>query len=313
MRIALTGASGFAGGHILRALLAAGHEASILARRVQPKQFSENVNVIVGDLHDLEALKRLVIDQHAVIHCAGAITAVREAEYFRVNYAGTQNVFSVAQQAGVKRSIFISSLAARMPGISPYAASKRAAEDYLLSTHPSAVILRPAAVYGPGDKATFPLLSALQRRVALVPGLAKSRFSLLHVADLARVVADAVTSKATGLFEIDDMNGGYKWADFAALNFKHFGTPHHLTFLPKTFVNLVAMGAEIGAIFTGLPGMVNRGKVRELYHEDWVVRGKNWPRSNPILLEQGLVETINWYVAQGWLPPHTQKATRTNG
>jgi nucleoside-diphosphate-sugar epimerase len=309
MRVALTGASGFAGGHILSALLAGGHDVSVLARRIVPNQFPESVKVIIGDLHDAAALQKLTADQDAVIHCAGAITAIREADYFKVNYVGTQNVFKAAQQAEVKRFIFISSLAARMPSISPYAASKRAAEDFLLSSGNS-VILRPSAVYGPGDKATLPLLGALQKRVALVPGQAKSRFSLVHVADLAAVVANAVMSKATGLFEIDDMAGGYSWADFAALNFKHFGTPQHLTYLPKTLVNLVALGAEIGTMFTGLPGMVNRGKVRELYHEDWVVRGENWTRAHPIQLEKGLIETIEWYVAQGWLPPHKRKDSK---
>jgi nucleoside-diphosphate-sugar epimerase len=309
MRIALTGASGFAGGHILSALVNAGHNVTVLARRLLPNQFPETVRVLIGDLHDQLALQKLTTDQDVVVHCAGAITAIREADYFRVNYAGTQNVHKAAQDAGVKRFVFISSLAARMPSISPYAASKRAAEDFILENG-RAVILRPSAVYGPGDKATLPLLGALQKRVAMVPGNAKARFSLVHVADLAAVVASAATSTAEGLYEIDDMAGGYSWPDFAALNFKHFGMPQHLTYLPKALVNTVAMAAEIGTFFTGLPGMVNRGKVRELYHEDWLVREQNWPRENPILLEQGLLETIEWYVAKGWLPPPKRKVSK---
>jgi nucleoside-diphosphate-sugar epimerase len=310
MRVALTGATGFAGGHILRQLLAAGHDVSVLVRRVVPQQFLDNVRIIIGDLHDRTALEKFVDGCDVVVHCAGAITAAREADYFKVNFAGTQNVFATAKLAGVKRFIFISSLAARMPSISPYAASKRAAEEYLADqTGLEVVILRPCAVYGPGDKATLPLLGALQKWFALVPSTASAQFSLVHVADLARVVVDAAHSQATGLFEIDDMQGGYSWADVAAQNLKQFGTPQHLAYLPRGLVHLVALGAEIATFFTGLPGMVNRAKVREIYHQDWVVREKNWPRLNPIKLEQGLKDTIEWYVAHGWLPPHKRKVS----
>jgi nucleoside-diphosphate-sugar epimerase len=240
-----------------------------------------------------------------VVHVAGAISALSEADYFRVNSIGTRTLFEAAMAAGVKRFVYVSSLAARLPGISPYAASKRAAEDFLQSAKSdmSIVILRPSAIYGPGDKATFPLLAALQKRVALLPGKAKARFSLLHVADFAGVVADAANGTSKGLFEVDDMEGGHSWAELAALNLKQSGQPQHITFLPRPLVSLVAMGAEVGTFFTGQPGMVNRGKVRELYHEDWVVRGANWPRENAIGLAEGLGETLDWYRREGWLPP----------
>jgi hypothetical protein len=130
------------------------------------------------------------------------------------------------------------------------------------------------------------------------------------VADFAAVVADAVSSKSTGLFEIDDMAGGHSWAELAEINLKQAGVPKHVTYFPKSLVSLVAFGAEVGTFFTGLPGMVNRAKVRELYHEDWVVRGQPWARPNPIGLQQGLTETLNWYRREGWLPPLKQADRR---
>jgi nucleoside-diphosphate-sugar epimerase len=304
-RIALTGATGFAGGPILKALLAAGHGVNILARRPREGQFPAGVKVVTGDLDNLAALKDFVHGADVVVHVAGAISALTEADYFKVNFAGARNVFEAAMAAGVKRFVYVSSVAARMSAISPYAASKRAAEDYLLSakTDVSVVILRPSAIYGPGDKATLPLLAALQKRVALLPGRASARFSLVHVADFAAVVADAAVSKSKGLFEIDDMSGGHGWAELATINLKLYGVPQHVTYLPKAAVSLVAFGAELGSYFTGQPGMVNRAKVRELYHEDWVVRGANWPREKPIGLAEGLRETLEWYRREGWLPP----------
>lgn len=311
-RIALTGASGFAGGPILASLLAAGHHIRVLVRHPRAGQFPADVKVITGALGDASALRDFVSDIEVIVHVAGAITATSEVEFFQVNFAGTQQLFEAAQNAGVKRFVHVSSLAARLPSISPYAASKRAAEDYFqtVSTTMDIVVLRPSAIYGPGDKATLPLLAALQKRIALLPGKASARFSLVHVADFAVVVADAVSSKATGLFEVDDMSGGHDWAELAEINLKQAGVPQHVTYLPKGLVSLVALGAEVGTFFTGLPGMVTRAKVRELYHQDWVVRGKPWPRANPVPLQQGLIETLNWYRREGWLPPLKQADRR---
>lgn len=312
MRIALTGATGFAGGPIFAALTAAGHEVKVLVRQPRDGQFS-GAKIVVGALDDNGALQQLTSEVDVVIHVAGAIRATSEAEFFRVNFSGTRHVFDSALAAGVKRFIFVSSLAARLPLISAYAASKRAAEDYLLTTSGpmETVILRPCAIYGPGDKATLPLLAALQKRIALLPGTAAAKFSLIHVADFAAVVADAASGNAVGLFEVDDLAGGHNWAELAAITAAHSGMPQRLMYLPKAFVSVVAMGAEIGAFFTGRPGMVTRAKVRELYHEDWVVRGNNWPRAHPITLEKGLIETLNWYRQEGWLPPLKQAVRRT--
>lgn len=311
MRIALTGATGFAGGPILSALLTDGHDVKVLVRRPRDGQFPM-AKIIAGGLDDVLALQALATDADVVVHVAGAISATSEAEFFRVNFAGTKHVFEAAQAAGVKRFVFVSSLAARLPSISAYAASKRAAEEFLqaATSEVDVVILRPSAIYGPGDKATLPLLAALQKRVALLPGKASARFSLVHVDDFAAVVADAAASKLIGLYEVDDMVGGYSWNELAAINVKDTGFPQHLAYLPKGLVSLVALSAEIGTFFTGLPGMINRAKVRELYHDDWVVRGNNWPRAHPIGLEKGLTETLNWYRSEGWLPPLKQAVRR---
>jgi nucleoside-diphosphate-sugar epimerase len=299
-KIALTGATGFAGGPILQALLRDGHDVSALVRNPRHQQFSAAVVVVQGDLENDSALSDLVHHADVVVHVAGAISG----DYARVNVDGTKRIFTAAHVSGVKRFIYVSSITARQPEISTYAASKRAAEEFLQNakTDMEIVILRPSAIYGPGDKSTLPLLAAMQKRVALLPGRSDAKFSLVHVDDFARVVASAACSTAKGLFEVDDMSGGHGWAELAAICAKLTGMPQHLTYLPKGLVSLVALGAEIGAYFTGQTGLVNRGKVRELYHHDWVARGANWQRENPIGLNEGLTETLKWYQREGWLP-----------
>lgn len=304
-KVALTGATGFVGSAVVPVLLKAGFKVSVLVRTPKPEQFPEQVKVVAGDLEDPLALDQLVKGADCVVHLAGAISALSEAQFFKSNFSGVQLLFRAAEAAQIKRFVHISSLVARRPELSAYAASKRAGEDFLQSTHSKMeiAILRPSAIYGPADKATLPLLAALQKRVAFIPGAADARFSLLYVRDFAEVISDFVASDATGVFEIDDLSGGYKWADLAQANVKISGLPKRIIYIPQSAVNLVAIFAEAWSIISQKAGMISRGKLRELYYANWVVQGQNWPRPNPVGLAEGLVETLEWYRSHGWLKP----------
>ena len=63
----------------------------------------------------------------------------------------------------------------------------------------SVVILRPPAVYGPGDRGTLPLLRSLTQSLAVIPGTSTSRFSLIYVDDLARIIVEAATAARAGV------------------------------------------------------------------------------------------------------------------
>jgi len=64
----------------------------------------------------------------------------------------------------------------------------------------------------------------------------------------------------------------------------------------------VAVAAEGWARLSGKPGLVNRGKIAELYHPDWVSREGTLALPDPTDFEQGFAETVNWYRGAGWLP-----------
>jgi nucleoside-diphosphate-sugar epimerase len=303
MRIALTGATGFVGKSIVPELLGANHKIKALARRPETLTIPE-LEIVQGDLADDAALARLVENTDVVIHVAGAISARNRAAYFEANLASTKRLYEVAHSAKCKRFIYVSSITAREPKLSHYAASKAAAEQFLLGQFggPKILILRPSAIYGPGDKSTLPLLKAMQSHLAIVPGNATSRFSLIHARDFAQVVASSAISDATGIFEVDDMAGGHTWQNLADANREINGMPQKLIYAPKLVAMTVASCAELVGMVTTKPSITNRGKVTELYHQDWVVRGPNWPRENPIRLAEGLAETLRWYVQAGWLP-----------
>ena len=305
LTIAVTGATGFVGKAVLPRLLAAGHGLRVLVRDPTKHDFPSAVKIVPGGLDDASALFKLVAGADVVLHMAGAISAVNRAGFFHTNTAGTEALVMAAQAGGVKRFVLLSSLAARRPEISTYAASKRAAEDVVagVAKMMQVLVLRPAAVYGPRDTATLPLLKSLMARIAILPGRAFNRFSLIHVDDLAQICVAAVASSITGTREVDDASGGHTWGELADITRANFNRPAKLIFMP--FAVAFAIGAS-GSLATRIlrrPMMVSFDKMRELYEPNWLIEGENWPRENPVSLFDGLPETIRWYQANGMLPP----------
>ena len=106
-----------------------------------------------------------------MVHGAGAVRGNSQADFDRVNVTGTATLLdAIADLPSPPRILLLSSLAAREPQLSWYAHSKREGEQQL-EKHPRLdwVILRPPAVYGPGDREMLPLFQAMSRGSALVP------------------------------------------------------------------------------------------------------------------------------------------------
>ncbi len=312
--IAMTGATGFAGRHAVTELLKRGHRIVALARDPARAELPVGVEVVGGHLEDAAALATLVRGADAVVHLAGVIAAARSGDYFRYNTVATRALAEAAAQAGVKRFVFASSLAAREEGLSSYGDSKLSAEQGLrqFDGRLSTIILRAPAIYGPGDRATLPLVKQLTGRIAMIPGSRRQRFSLIYVKDLARLLGDAVVGDVTGIVELSDETlGGYAWRDLIKAAADAEDLSIQVIFLPKSLVAGAALVAGGAALLTGRPGMVNPGKVRELYHGDWVARGPGLPLNDPVTFAQGFPETLAWYRMAGWLPPR-RRADRSS-
>ncbi len=314
--IALTGASGFVGRHVLHALLEKGCAVRLLVR--DPARLpagvtdDRRVETVTGDLETQEALHALVTGAHAVIHLAGAIKAARKRDFHRINAQGAGRLAAAARNAGAMRFVHVSSLAARHPELSAYAASKRASEEMVrnvLGGRQSWVIVRPPAVYGPGDVATLGLFDQLSRRHAFLPGRADARLSLIHVRDLARALVHLALSDAArgDILEIDDgREGGYSWPDMARLAQAALGRPVHLHLLPRPLVMAAGAGADALSRLTGRAFMLSLDKARELYHRGWVAHSAamrektGWTAR--IGFAEGFAQTLQWYCDEGWLP-----------
>jgi nucleoside-diphosphate-sugar epimerase len=303
MKIAVTGGTGFVGRHALRLLAEAGLTVRALARTPGALPQLPGLEAVQGDLADAAALAKFCDGVDAVLHIAGAVSGM-PAQMMAANAAGAANILHAADRAGVKRLIHVSSLAAREPHLSAYAHSKAEGEKVVRAAARgiSTLVIRPPAVYGEGDLATLPLLKALTAKTAILPGSAAARFSLIHAEDLARICIAGLSATEEGLREVDDGHGAYDWDEVAACLHRICGRPNRVVFLPRGLAMTVGQVADGIAALTRKSGMVSLGKMRELYHPDWVSHAPGWPRDNPISLDQGMRRTLAWAMSQGLLP-----------
>jgi nucleoside-diphosphate-sugar epimerase len=205
----------------------------------------------------------------------------------------------------------VSSLAARAPDLSPYAESKALGEREALrqAGRLEVVVVRPPAVYGPGDRATLPIMRSLAAGLLLAPRQAGARFSLLHAGDLAGLLAKlaaAGTGPASGtVLEPDDgRDRGYSWAELAGLASRHLGRKVRVVAVPRAVASLAAAAAERCA-GAGRPPLLSRVKVAELFHPDWICDPASleaWGGWSPGTdFARGLPATLAWYRHAGWL------------
>ncbi len=206
MILAVTGGTGFVGQRLIDLALARGHRVRALTRKAQEPR--DGVEWIEGSLESREALERLVTASDAVIHVAGVINAPDAAGFEAGNVTGTLAMLAAATAAGTHRFIHVSSLAAREPGLSLYGASKARSENLVRSSGLDWMIVRPPAVYGPGDRETLELFKMAKNGLILLPP--KGRLSLIHVDDLARLLLTLAESRLPKkeVLEPDDGRAG---------------------------------------------------------------------------------------------------------
>jgi len=310
--VAVTGATGFIGGHVLRALAEEGIGARALARRLPHNPVTEGTRfeAVLGDLDDAASLRRLVRGTDAVVHLAGAIKARRRADFFRYNAAAVGNLAqALKEENSGARLVYLSSLAAREPGLSSYAASKRAGEQRL-AEHRALTwcILRPPAVYGPGDRETLPLFQLASGGLGPVLGKSDSRLSVIDVRDLARaIVRLCLESRGVHVtYEIDDGRiGGYAWREIVESAGRAVGRDVRQMRIPHPAAWTLAALGDLSRVGLSANPMLTREKLREVRHPDWVVSDRriqeelNWRPIIPI--DQGFAEAVSWYRAAGWL------------
>jgi nucleoside-diphosphate-sugar epimerase len=224
----------------------------------------------------MDSLRLLVAKTDAIVHCAGAVRGATPQQFARINSESVARLLQVAEEQKVPRFLLMSSLAAREPTLSDYAASKKSGEEALLKYRGriSWDILRPPAVYGPGDREMRPLLKLIKHGIVPIIGEKEGRFSLLYVDDLAEAVSCLLRLDGTRqgqCFELHDGHpGGYTWQQIASIATHLNGKVPRCFSIPRLLMQVAGQTNLSVARLGGYRPMLTPGKVREIFHPNWV-------------------------------------------
>jgi nucleoside-diphosphate-sugar epimerase len=308
--VALTGGTGFIGQAAIDLLLSKRFRVRALARDpAKLARFKDRIEIVPGALDAAAALEALAAGAEALVHCAGLTHARRDAEYSAVNVEGAANAASAAAASG---AIFVhlSSIAARAPFISPYAASKAASEKAVsaASGRNRWIALRAPAIYGPRDRATLPYFRLVKAGFAAEPrSTPEARASLVYVEDIARAVVAAIENPPPGgVYEVGDESAeGRTWREIGATLADVLKVKARRIRAPRGLV--AGAGGAVRAVeaLLGRAPSLRSGQVAEFYFPDWVARENLFSAATGFKpdtpLQEGFAKTVRWYQENGLL------------
>jgi nucleoside-diphosphate-sugar epimerase len=314
-RVLITGATGFVGSHIARAFAGAGYEVRCGVRASSSARWISDLERVpldmVGRAEDFSLAVRNI---DLVVHAAGITSARRAEDYHAVNAGGTRKLAAAALEAGVRRFVLISSLAARGPDNksggdhpeSAYGRSKLEAEAYLRGYEDplEAVVLRPAGVYGPRDTDLLPLFKMASAGWLLLPSTANV-LQPVYAGDVASA-ALAAARKAPGFgpFPVAEA-ARYTWEEVVAGLERALGRNVRAVRVPAAAFTLAGRAAEWAARPLSAVPVFDERRGRDLALRTWTCdtsateRALGWRAEVPLL--DGLERTARWYRQAGWL------------
>ena len=237
-----------------------------------------------------------------MIHVAGVVNAADRAGFMIGNVEGTKAIVTTASQAGLRRFIHVSSLAAREPELSTYGWSKAEAERAVMASGLDWAIVRPPAIYGPGDLEMRELFRLARHGLAFTPPA--GRLSVIEVSDLGRLLLALMERDAAGyVIEADDgQPGGWTHAAFAKAVGQAVGRDVRPIALPRPLLSLLA---RIDRLIRGKRARLTPDRVAYFCHADWVIDTTRRPDpatwQPSISTPEGLAATAAWYRAHSLL------------
>jgi nucleoside-diphosphate-sugar epimerase len=219
MRVFLTGATGFIGGHILGALSERGHQVTCLARSYSARQIEAlaypQVRTVVGEFTKPEFWLHQVAGHDVAVNAVGIIREAPGSSFEAVHTQAPVALFDAAQRGGVRKIVQISAMGADDGAQSRYHLSKRAADRCLAPLGIPYVVLRPSIVYGPQDHSMTYFLSLAALPLTPVPGDGQFRVQPVYIDDLVHAVVQAVEREDLTNLTVDI--GGREPISFNAL------------------------------------------------------------------------------------------------
>lgn len=331
-KILVTGSTGFIGSRMVQTLLSEHYSVRVLLRPESSSSSGQSggpgaVEAVRAGYGDQDALARAVEGVDRIVHLAGVTKAVDELGFIDGNVRPVENLLAAVRKSNpdLKRFLLVSSLAAAGPALAPQPGVRESDKPAPVSAYGRSklmgelaareragevplTIVRPPAVYGPGDRDILEVFRMMRKGVLVSAGSGKKqRFSMIHVDDLVRGIMMALRSRAAiGQTYFLTSTHPYSWDEVIdaarpVLGFRHLfriGLPAPLVF---------GLGNLLGATsgLTGKPALINSDKANELTQDYWTCSGSKALRelgfTPSITLREGVATTLQWYQRKGWL------------
>lgn len=319
----ITGASGFIGGRLRDTLLDDGHDVVALTRRGSPAPRRGRAAEV--DYADLDALEQVIERERPeyVFHVAGATKGVTFEDYRDANVVPTRNLLQATRlkHPGVRRFVHISSLAAygpAAPGVPTrehherrpvefYGKSKLEAELAVEGMGDSLAwtIIRPPAVYGPGDVDLFNLFKLATQRVNLFFGNRDRAQSWVYVDDLIAGIRNAAAHSETrgkGYFLCDGKP--LTWGEYQQQILTATGKRALDIDVPEVFLDVAGAFGEFVSKLDKKPRLLNRQKAilgKQLWVCSHETARADFGYRPTIAAADGIQRTLDWYRHRQWL------------
>lgn len=324
MTVLVTGATGFTGGHLARALSAAGNTVRLLVRpgRVLPEDLTRACEIATGDLTDAASLREATRGCDAVYHIAALYRSEGARKlFFDINARGTDLLMAACAAAGVGRIVHCSTVGVhghlhQVPGnenapFAPgddYQESKLEGEKIALAWFQRdglpVSVFRPTGIYGPGDMRLLKFFRIVRKGRPLI-GSGRPHYHLTHIDDLVRGIILCGTHPAA-LGEVFILGGPAaptlnEWYGVVAKTLGVRATPTHLPVWP-----FLAVGGLAELLFKpfGKQPPIHRRSVHFFTHDRWfdISKARRMLGYEPAIgLEEGMRQTGEWYKANGLL------------
>ncbi|MCB9452165.1 MAG: NAD-dependent epimerase/dehydratase family protein [Anaerolineaceae bacterium] len=326
MKALVTGATGFVGSHIVRALVAAGHSVRVLHRTTSRLDALEGVayESAIGDILDPDSLRAACAGCDWVFHVAAVADYWRadHTRMFKANVDGTRYVLEAARAAGVRRVVFTSSAAAigfREDGLPadeafrfnlpperfPYGYSKVLAEAVVqesVAAGQDVVITNPVVVMGPGDLNMISGSYIVQvKRFGWSVPVTSGGIAVVDVRDVAAMHLAAAERGQTGERYILG-TANYTHREWYGMIADVVGTRHPFLPLPDFVLPVAAAGIDL-ARKIGIQTPVDADQTRLGGRNIYFAYEKAWAELCPpgIEMSQSLQDTYTWYQAHGYI------------
>jgi dihydroflavonol-4-reductase len=323
----VTGATGFVGSAVARALLQAGHRVRVLARPNSDRRnlVDLSVEIAEGSMEDTQSLARAVAGCRYVYHVAAdyRIWVPDPAPMFRANVAGTRDLLTAALEAGAERVVYTSSVATLglVPGgsaneetpssaeemIGPYKRSKFDAEEvvrgFAVERGLPVVIVNPSTPVGPRDVKPTPTgRLILEAARGQMPAYVNTGLNIVHVDDVAAGHLAAAEKGRIGdryILGGENMSLVEILGEVARVVGRH---PPRLR-LPHLALFPVAIGAEFAARITGREPFVTLDGVRmsrkKMYFTSEKASRELGYKPRPA--REAIADAVSWFQTNGYL------------